>query len=391
MTAANDDEFLYAIRAVSWVESQHGTSTGGNETGPHNPMQCGHPKDSRWVQIMRQTQQFDRFARGGTGSVNYDSWQLPATVQKAVGWNTDADISCLDDPTKGHGSAQNRNGYTQTMSNWWGVPHLIWKINVAAGARKAYMCGGVARAALRKGCVAYHGGGDSTYGEKILAAYSLFTSKRPEPAQVQALVGPSDARQRGWKWGYFESPPLAEWGDDGRRMSLERDVVFVDRRKKRWIAGAGATTDGASIPQALWSVIGGPYEGKYRNASVVHDTECQPPYSNPSASVHRMFYEACRAGGVSGGMALLMYVAVLLGGPRWTWPEGRTLRRPTLSEDNVYRAAAWVRAHREATPERVESFTVRELRDGVWRRAVEGERRRAEAARRKGRGSVLLK
>src|SRR5712692_9140850 len=30
----------------------------------------------------------------------------------------------------------------------------------------------------------------------------------------------------------------------------------------------------ASIPRAFWSVIGGPLEGQYRNASVFHDVAC---------------------------------------------------------------------------------------------------------------------
>ena len=45
-------------------------------------------------------------------------------------------------------------------------------------------------------------------------------------------------------------------------------------KKKTWTAPKGAKVDGASIPQLFWTPIGGPFEGKYRYASVIHDTEC---------------------------------------------------------------------------------------------------------------------
>ncbi len=34
---------------------------------------------------------------------------------------------------------------------------------------------------------------------------------------------------------------------------------------------AGFVSDGASIPKIAWSIVGGPWTGKYRNAAVVHD------------------------------------------------------------------------------------------------------------------------
>jgi Protein of unknown function (DUF1353) len=38
---------------------------------------------------------------------------------------------------------------------------------------------------------------------------------------------------------------------------------------------AGAIVGGASIPQVFWSIIGGPFEDKYREASVIHDYYCE--------------------------------------------------------------------------------------------------------------------
>src|ERR1041385_4295059 len=58
-----------------------------------------------------------------------------------------------------------------------------------------------------------------------------------------------------------------------------------------WDGILGTVIDGASIPQPLWSFMGGPYEGKYLAASVVHDYYCSTRLE-PWRDVHRMFYEA---------------------------------------------------------------------------------------------------
>src|SRR5215471_561969 len=88
--------------------------------------------------------------------------------------------------------------------------------------------------------------------------------------------------------------PLA----DGRLMRLVEPFGFLDPEQKRWPVPPGAKVDGASIPQALWSLIGGPFEGKYRDASVVHDYYCDVR-TEPWRAVHKVFYNAMRASDVS--------------------------------------------------------------------------------------------
>jgi hypothetical protein len=66
----------------------------------------------------------------------------------------------------------------------------------------------------------------------------------------------------------------------------------------------------------LWSLIGGPFEGKYRNGSVVHDYYCDVRSAN-WRSVHKMFYRAMLVSGVSVRRAKVMYAAVYFAGPRW--------------------------------------------------------------------------
>ncbi|NBT14071.1 MAG: DUF1353 domain-containing protein [Planctomycetia bacterium] len=110
-------------------------------------------------------------------------------------------------------------------------------------------------------------------------------------------------------WGYFDGRVVAEWHDDGRDMTLVKPFAYVDPADVRWDAPAGAVVNGASIPRPFWSVIGGPFEGRFRNASVVHDVACVDR-SRPWRQVHRMFYEACRCGRVNVVKAKTMYYAV---------------------------------------------------------------------------------
>src|SRR6202007_2255330 len=77
-----------------------------------------------------------------------------------------------------------------------------------------------------------------------------------------------------------------------------------------------AVADGASIPRAFWSLIGGPLEGRYRNASIVHDWYCDRRTRTWQAT-QRVFYEAMRTSGVSMAKAKTMFLAVQWGGPRW--------------------------------------------------------------------------
>lgn len=120
------------------------------------------------------------------------------------------------------------------------------------------------------------------------------------------------------EWGHFSGEPVTRWLANGRGMELVEEFSYVDPRGKKWLAKPGAQLDGASIPRAFWSVVGGPYEGPYRNASIVHDTECAAK-TEKSDHVHLMFYEACRCGGLSEADAKMLYTAVYHFGPKWSF------------------------------------------------------------------------
>ena len=117
-------------------------------------------------------------------------------------------------------------------------------------------------------------------------------------------------------YGSYEGEVLAKWGDDGRTMTLTSAITYIDQAKKRWPVPENTDVDGASIPKVFWSFIGGPFEGRYRNASVIHDYYCDTKKENWE-DVHKMFYNAMRASGTDETKAKMMYYAVYLGGPRW--------------------------------------------------------------------------
>ncbi|WP_334503515.1 DUF1353 domain-containing protein [Bradyrhizobium sp. AZCC 1678] len=103
---------------------------------------------------------------------------------------------------------------------------------------------------------------------------------------------------------------------DGRTAMLLAPFAYVDPQGKEWVTPAGWKVDGASIPWPLWSLIGSPWTGKYREASVIHDYLCDTRKESWT-SVHWTFYTAMLANGVNEIQAKLMYVAVYRFGPRW--------------------------------------------------------------------------
>lgn len=121
-------------------------------------------------------------------------------------------------------------------------------------------------------------------------------------------------------WGYFSGQVVAKWitGGDGshRCMELIEAFRYVGPDKVVWDAPKGSIVDGASIPRLAWTVIGGPYEGAYREASVIHDVACVRR-DRRWQDVHRAFYTAMRAANVDAGKAKIMYGAVYHFGPRW--------------------------------------------------------------------------
>lgn len=140
---------------------------------------------------------------------------------------------------------------------------------------------------------------------------------RPSALQWPRNSTVATVESPGGHGSFINAPPLTEWLDDGRNMRLKRPFGFVEEGGREWPVPSETIVDGASIPRVFWSLIGGPFEGVYRNASVVHDYYCDVQ-TRPWRDTHRVFLEAMRCSSVSEIRAKIMYYAVYRFGPRWT-------------------------------------------------------------------------
>ena len=131
--------------------------------------------------------------------------------------------------------------------------------------------------------------------------------------------------------GKYPDKLMVELLPNGQTMKLVKAFRFLDERNQMWTVPAGAEVDGASIPRALWSIVGSPLTGKYRDASVIHDYYCTLK-SQEWFVVHRVFREAMLASGVDKLQSAYMYWAVQRFGPRWD------LAIPVACQPTCYRA-----------------------------------------------------
>lgn len=108
--------------------------------------------------------------------------------------------------------------------------------------------------------------------------------------------------------GEFSGEPRAVWltqdGTEDRKMRLIEKFWFRDPKGRLWKADENDKVDGASIPRALWTLVGSPYTGDYRRASIVHDRACVDAGSDAAKR---------RAGGCSIWQATLLYIGVRIG------------------------------------------------------------------------------
>lgn len=140
---------------------------------------------------------------------------------------------------------------------------------------------------------------------------------------------PSTAQTRDRYIGHLRMEALR----DGRLMRLLEPFTYVDPAGTSWPVPARAVVDGASIPRVFWPVVGGPWVGVYRDASVVHDWYCAVR-TMPWKQTHRMFYDAMLTSQVPRRQARLMFLAVRYAGPSW---DDLTLANSRLLTNNGQR------------------------------------------------------
>lgn len=147
-------------------------------------------------------------------------------------------------------------------------------------------------------------------------------------------------------FGTFTGSLIFQWLPDGRNMRLTVPFGYIDPGGRTWDVPPGSETDGASIPRVLWT-LAGPFEGKHRDAAVIHDYYCQTRI-RPWRETHLTFYNAMRAAGVSEVQAKWMYGAVYYFGPRWgigtasRGPGGEQALSPEQQQEFVANLREWI-------------------------------------------------
>ena len=71
---------------------------------------------------------------------------------------------------------------------------------------------------------------------------------------VALVVAPLSAAQSEANFGRFIGKFVAEFGDDGRKVTLMEPFGYVDPAGLEWNVPDGYKTDGASVPAALWAL-----------------------------------------------------------------------------------------------------------------------------------------
>jgi Protein of unknown function (DUF1353) len=115
--------------------------------------------------------------------------------------------------------------------------------------------------------------------------------------------------------GKFEIGPSEP--NDGVHWIVQQAFSYEDAYGHTLTAEPGFSTDGASIPRVLWTLVGSPFTGKYLKAAVIHDVGCVT-HKYTWQETDRIFFDAMLDAGVSEHQAKLFYWAVREGGPRWT-------------------------------------------------------------------------
>jgi endonuclease I len=255
-----------------------------------------------------EAQGFEPFA--GKGAVSratlYFMLRYPGEIDDSAKEYTDSDLATLLDWHRRHPVDEYERHRNAAIFEKQGnrnplidYPEWAERIDFAAGlGRRGRELAGTGR-----------GAGEPERLADALRAIAALDARAP----AAAALGEAAA-----DFGTYEGlPPEVALLDEGRTVKLLKPLTYVAESGERWPVEAAVVVDGASIPRAFWSLIGGPFEGRYRNASIVHDRYCDLR-SRSWEATHRMFHDAMRCSGVPLLKAKVMFYAVYRFGPRWT-------------------------------------------------------------------------
>lgn len=94
----------------------------------------------------------------------------------------------------------------------------------------------------------------------------------------------------------------------------DTDVLLTGVSSHRVVALRGFTTDFASIPRLLWTLIGGPAEGRYRKIAVIHDVLYRTKGLATRKEADAVLYEGMKFSGCSWHQRWAIYLGVRMGG-----------------------------------------------------------------------------
>jgi hypothetical protein len=117
------------------------------------------------------------------------------------------------------------------------------------------------------------------------------------------------------EFGFFiGSDEIVLFGSKARTVDT---IIYVEPDGlTQHVIPRGFVYDGATVPVWAWSLVGHPFVRPFRRPAALHDYYCM--YKKISSKLaHKLFFYALRAEGISAWKAQLIYLSVLLFGPRF--------------------------------------------------------------------------
>jgi hypothetical protein len=109
----------------------------------------------------------------------------------------------------------------------------------------------------------------------------------------------------------FQQTPMKVETDDGHNFTLLQPYNYQTNAGELITIPAGTTTDGASVPQAMWNIL--PPFGTYWKAAVLHDYLYRVT-KRPKKECDSILKEAMESLGVNDLTLLTIYEGVAIGG-----------------------------------------------------------------------------
>jgi hypothetical protein len=130
-----------------------------------------------------------------------------------------------------------------------------------------------------------------------------------------------------FQWSAGRVGPIVELLPDGVNVAVVEAFTYVASSGIHYTVPVGQLSDGASIPRALWSVIGSPLTGRYRNIALVHDYLYRMQITSKDEA-DDVLLDGMRLGGCTETEYLAIYEGVHAGG-QIAWNEDKNENKTT--------------------------------------------------------------